>query len=170
MSWYFMISLICDQRSATLVIFDVRDWMFLFLSSSNFIPILIMTFQYTTTGRTSMIYSYKDGGFPWIFMMWLIRYRSILIISFINTQSGSFYAFGSSSLFPVVGAALSTLKMSRSNIILMEFNHGIMGTPMPKKFSYLRLHPDGKYTTYNTPGWLIQFLICDWSAEISWDQ
>ena len=70
-------------------------------------------------------------------MMWLIRYRSILIISFINTQSGSFYAFGSSSLFPVVGAALSTLKMSRSNIILMEFNFfGITKIPT---FGYIMI-------------------------------
>ena len=29
------------------------------------------------------------------------------------------------------------------------YTHGIMGTPMPNKFSYLRPRPDGKYTTYD---------------------
>ena len=28
-------------------------------------------------------------------------------------------------------------------------DHGIMGTPMPNKFSYLQPRPDGKYTTYD---------------------
>ena len=47
----------------------------------------------------------------------------------------------------------------------MSSAHGIMGTPMPNKFSYLGPHPDGKFTT--TLGRLTQFLLGDWSAEIS---
>ena len=47
--------------------------------------------------------------------------------------------------------------------------HGIMGTQMPKKFSYLRCA--GTANTLTLPktrsGRLIQFLLGDWSAEIS---
>ena len=33
--------------------------------------------------------------------------------------------------------------------VLLHTTHGIMGTPIPNKFSYLRPRPDGKYTTYD---------------------
>ena len=31
----------------------------------------------------------------------------------------------------------------------VHHTHGIMGTPMPNKFSYLQPRPAGKYTTYD---------------------
>ena len=45
--------------------------------------------------------------------------------------------------------------------------HGIMGTPMPNKFSYIRPHPDSKYTTYDHTRTANIIPTGDWSAEIS---
>ena len=56
--------------------------------------------------------------------------------------------------------------MKKAMFYFVMVTHGIMGTPMPNKFSYLRSRPDGKYTTHDY-GQLIQFLLGDWSAEIS---
>ena len=49
----------------------------------------------------------------------------------------------------------------------LSFGHGIMGTGIPNKFSYLWPQRTANTLPMTTPGRLIQFLLGDWSAEIS---
>ena len=54
-------------------------------------------------------------------------------------------------------------------ISMLRFEHGIMGRRFPDNYSF-----DHVWTSNvvfpTTPGHLIQFLLGDWSAEISCDQ
>ena len=154
------------------------------ISSQPYKYLICLHFRYkAVTQNISNTQFNIDDTVSWspILICWWIILTSTDLHNYTKQFLATLVAADTDALLLKIQAS-SKLKMQKMSdfknwfsVFIVNFNlyhstHGIMGTGIPNKFSYLWPQQTANTLPMTTPGRLIQFLLGDWSAEISWDQ